>query len=124
MTGADSAREAAREKNGKFGAQEQSAPEVTVSAPAMWQIDVTYNDGGVDTIAFEEDGSLPTPFRSDRLRLTQLLGFKRERFAPGMSLSVADAINETSAAIGMYPSFDTYDGTTNLLGQVTAMTAV
>jgi hypothetical protein len=125
MTGVDSAREAAREQTGQFGVQEHSTPEVTVTAPALWQLEVLYNDGGTDVIVLDSTGQLPTPFKSEQLRLTRLVGFKTQRFVADIDLSVEDAVAEPQRAIGLYPAFDTtYDSITNLLGAVTAFAPI
>jgi hypothetical protein len=130
------AREAARHSNGKFGTHQlnensisgiprTSAPEPldTVPGPVTWTLDLAYNDGGEETITGDSTGTLPAPHRSERLMLTQLLGFKKVAFNPGIDLQLADALESPGAVVEMHPVFDTTQGSpTTVYGRTTSFT--
>lgn len=124
MTGAESARETARQANGNFGAQEFSSPEVHLTEPdapnpAVWKLEVGYNDGGIDVLTVGVDGKLPSPHRSDSRFLTQLLGFRSAPFSEGIGLSLSSALTNPIGTLGMHPVFDTTeDSPTTLFGKV------
>lgn len=128
MSAADSAREAARNGDGKFGTQPpRTAADVDLepeATPDTWQLDIVYNWGENETFTIDREGNLPAPVRSDRLTLIQLLSFKSTIFGDNDEVTLAEAIADPESATGLRPVFDTYDGPTSLMGVVTRFWAV
>lgn len=123
MSGADTARESARERDGRFGTQERTEDEVDLQAPQTWRLDVQYDSGGPDSIVIESTGRVVVnPYRSDSLTLVRLAGFKLKHFTDVVDLSLALALKNPGLTVGMHPIFETYEGgTTTLFADVTGL---
>ncbi|KQO98401.1 hypothetical protein [Leifsonia sp. Leaf264] len=110
----DHDQEDARQPNGRYGKQNLSDAELrlepTADGPALWQLDVAYVDGAVESFLVEESGKLPKPVKSESLYLYSLLGFKATRFASQIDLTVEEAIADPGDSANLYPVFETTQG--------------